>query len=110
MKNMLLHMLSGAGSLLDISGHSKISESQARSLRLKNDDDSFYTLPTSDYLNHTCDGYNIAQSTWVPEEGRKAIQSWLRACQEERDRFKEYADMGLLKVKTKPAKKHGKKK
>jgi len=34
----------------------------------------------------------LDQSTWVPEEGRKAVQGWLNACQEERDRFKSYVD------------------
>jgi hypothetical protein len=97
MKEMIWHMLSGAGSLLDISGHSKVSESQFRSMRIKSDDDSFYTLPMSDQLNHTtdlanltCDGMN-----WMPEEGRKAVQSWLKACQQERDRFKTFVGEDL---------------
>jgi hypothetical protein len=34
----------------------------------------------------------LAQSTWVPEDGRKAVQNWLNACQKERDRFKAYVD------------------
>ncbi len=39
-----------------------------------------------------------AQSTWVPEDGRKAVQSWLSACQEERDRFKSYVDGSFSSV------------
>lgn len=37
----------------------------------------------------------LGQSTWVPAEGRKAVQSWLNACQEERNRFKAYVDDGF---------------
>lgn len=34
----------------------------------------------------------LGQNTWMPEDGRKAIQSWLGACQEEQERFKDYVD------------------
>jgi hypothetical protein len=37
----------------------------------------------------------LDQTTWLPEEGRKAIRSWVDACQEERDRFKTYVDDGF---------------
>lgn len=37
----------------------------------------------------------LDQSTWLPEEGRKAIRGWVGACQEERDRFKSYVDDGF---------------
>ena len=37
----------------------------------------------------------LDQNTWVPEEGRKAIQSWVSACQQERGRFKSYIDEGF---------------
>lgn len=37
----------------------------------------------------------LDQTTWLPEEGRKAIRSWVDACQEERDRFKSYVDGGF---------------
>ncbi|MGD8834473.1 MAG: hypothetical protein PVJ84_07440 [Desulfobacteraceae bacterium] len=54
----------------------------------------------------------LDQSTWVPEDGRKVVQSWLNACQNERDRFKSYVDEGFSSVekliakgkKTAPAK------
>lgn len=37
----------------------------------------------------------LGQNTWVPEEGKKAVQSWMDACQNERDRFKAYVDEGF---------------
>lgn len=37
----------------------------------------------------------LDQSTWVPEEGRKVIQSWMSACQQERGRLKSYIDDGF---------------
>lgn len=37
-------------------------------------------------------GMMLDQSTWVPEEGRKAVQGWMDACQQERNRFKAYVD------------------
>lgn len=40
----------------------------------------------------------LDQSTWVPEEGRKAVQSWLGACQQERNRFKAYVDEGFTSM------------
>ncbi|MGD9309941.1 MAG: hypothetical protein PVG51_12410 [Desulfosarcina sp.] len=48
----------------------------------------------------------------VPEEGRKAMQSWANAYQEERDRFKSYVEAGFASLekhfikqsKSKPAK------
>lgn len=40
----------------------------------------------------------LDQSTWVPEDGRKAVQGWLGACQEERDRFKSYIDGSFTSV------------
>jgi len=37
----------------------------------------------------------LDQTTWLPEDGRKAYQGWVDACQEERDRFKSYVDDGF---------------
>ena len=37
----------------------------------------------------------LQQNTWIPEEGRSAIQSWVSACQQERGRFKSYVDAGF---------------
>ena len=40
----------------------------------------------------------LDQNTWMPEEGRKAIQSWVSACQQERGRFKSYVDEGFAGI------------
>ncbi len=40
----------------------------------------------------------LDQNTWIPEEGRKAIQSWVSACQQERGRFKSYVDEGFAGI------------
>ncbi len=37
----------------------------------------------------------LDQTTWIPEEGRQAILSWVNVCQEERDRLKTYIDDGF---------------
>jgi hypothetical protein len=37
----------------------------------------------------------LDQNTWMPEEGRKAIQGWISTCQKERGRFKSYVDEGF---------------
>jgi hypothetical protein len=37
----------------------------------------------------------LDQNSWLPEEGRKAIESWVSACQQERGRFKSYVDQGF---------------
>ena len=37
----------------------------------------------------------LGQAAWLPDEGRKAIQSWVSVCQEERNRFKSYVDNGF---------------
>jgi hypothetical protein len=37
----------------------------------------------------------MQQNTWWPEEGRKAIQNWVNACQKERGRLKSYVDEGF---------------
>lgn len=54
----------------------------------------------------------LDQSTWIPEEGRQAILSWVNVCQQERDRLKTYIDDGFSGIenqlagtkKTAPAK------
>ncbi len=40
----------------------------------------------------------LDQNTWMPEEGRKAIQNWVSACQQERGRFKSYVDEGFVGI------------
>jgi hypothetical protein len=37
----------------------------------------------------------LDQSSWLPEDGRKAIQGWVDVCQQERDRFKSFVDEGF---------------
>jgi prenyltransferase beta subunit len=41
----------------------------------------------------------LQQNSWLPEEGRKAVQSWLDTCQQERGRFKSYVDGALDDLK-----------
>jgi len=40
-------------------------------------------------------GMALDQNVLIPEEGRKAIHSWVSACQQERGRFKSYVDDGF---------------
>lgn len=35
---------------------------------------------------------------FLPEEGRKAMKSWINVCQEERDRFKSYVEAGFASL------------
>jgi len=37
----------------------------------------------------------LNQSTWIPENGRNALSSWVNVCQQERGRFKSYVDKGF---------------
>jgi hypothetical protein len=92
MKETILHMLSGAGSLLDISGHSKVSESQAKSLRFKLEDEDFYTSPNSDQANLMIDSMQ-----WMPSEGRKVVSNWVEVYQQ-KDRSKAYVESGSFKL------------
>jgi hypothetical protein len=34
----------------------------------------------------------LNQATWIPEDGRNAIQNWIDAAKDERERFKSYVD------------------
>ena len=40
----------------------------------------------------------LEQNAWMPEEGLKAVQSWISACQQERGRFKSYVDEGFAGI------------
>jgi len=40
-------------------------------------------------------GMMLDQATWLPQDGRQAIQSWLSFCRDERDRLKSYMDTGV---------------
>lgn len=44
----------------------------------------------------------------VPEEGRKAISSWVSACQQERGRLKTYMDAGFSNLEKLVGKQTGK--
>lgn len=37
----------------------------------------------------------LEQNSWMPEQGRQALQNWMNACQEESGRFKSYVDEGF---------------
>lgn len=59
MRRALKNMLMGAGSLLDITGHSPVSQPQPHSIRVESENE-FYTSPLSDGLNLACDGSAVA--------------------------------------------------
>ena len=40
----------------------------------------------------------LDQATWLPEDGRNAIQNWMGAVQDECDRFKGYVDSGFVSL------------
>ena len=40
----------------------------------------------------------LDQASWLPEDGRNAIQNWMGAAQDERDRFKGYVDSGFVSL------------
>ncbi len=37
----------------------------------------------------------LNQTSWIPEEGRQAISSWVSTCRNERNRFKYYVEESL---------------
>jgi hypothetical protein len=45
------------------------------------------TASTMDNLLH--------QTTWIPEDGRNAMQTWIKFYRDERNRFKSYVDDGF---------------
>ena len=40
----------------------------------------------------------LEQATWLPEEGRKAIDEWAASFKKGRDQFKQYVDESYAKV------------
>jgi hypothetical protein len=40
----------------------------------------------------------LDQATWLPEDGRNAIQSWVGTIQDERNRFKGYVDNSFVSL------------
>lgn len=37
----------------------------------------------------------LNQATWIPDDGRNAVQNWINVCKEERNRFKSYVSKGF---------------
>lgn len=37
----------------------------------------------------------LNQATWIPDDGRNAVQNWINVCKEERNRFKSYISKGF---------------
>jgi len=58
--------------------------------------DNWYSAVTvvQDQVASTIDKM-LNQATWIPEDGRNAIQNWVKAAQDERVRFKSYIDKGF---------------
>jgi hypothetical protein len=50
----------------------------------------------------------LDQTGLVPEEGRKALSSWVSACQQERGRLKSYMDTGFSNLEKLIVKQTGK--
>jgi hypothetical protein len=42
----------------------------------------------------------LDQAAWVPGEGRKVIEEWVKACKQGRENFKNAVDEGFKKVET----------
>lgn len=42
----------------------------------------------------------LAQASWMPEEGRKAVQDWIDACKKGREEYKKLVDDAFKKVET----------
>ncbi len=45
-------------------------------------------------------GSMINQATWLPEEGKKAVQEWVSACKKGREEYKKLVDNAFEKVET----------
>ena len=37
----------------------------------------------------------LNQNSWIPEQGRSAIQSWINVCSQEQAHFKDFVDQGF---------------
>ena len=61
-------------------------------------DGSFAALVTlQDQAERTAETL-LDQATWLPEEGRKAINDWTAACKKGREEFKKTVDESFQKV------------
>jgi len=45
-------------------------------------------------------GMFVEQSTWLPEEGRKVLQEWVKAYKKGREDFKQAADENFARVES----------
>ena len=61
-------------------------------------DNSFRTLKMVQEQNEKLLGSFLDQATWVPEEGKRVINDWIKASQKGADDFKKYVDENYKKV------------
>ncbi|MBW1646144.1 MAG: hypothetical protein JRJ56_07450 [Deltaproteobacteria bacterium] len=61
-------------------------------------DTTFQTITTIQEQSEAMTKKLIAQATWMPEEGKKAIDEWLAAYKKGRDNFKKMVDDAFDKV------------
>lgn len=40
----------------------------------------------------------LEQATWIPEEGKKAVHEWIKACKKGREEYKKLVDDAYQKV------------
>ena len=61
-------------------------------------DSTFQTIATIQEQTEAMTNKVIAQATWLPEEGRKAIDEWLATYKKGRENFKKMVDDAFDKV------------
>jgi hypothetical protein len=61
-------------------------------------DNTFQTITTIQEQTEAMTQKMVEQATWMPEEGRKAIDEWLKAYKSGRDNFKKMVDDAFAKV------------
>lgn len=50
--------------------------------------------------SETMAGSLVGQATWLPEEGKKAVQEWVNACKKGREEYKKLVDNAFEKVES----------
>jgi polyhydroxyalkanoate synthesis regulator phasin len=63
-------------------------------------DNSFKAMAMLQEQNEKMVDMFLAQATWLPEEGKKALGDWIKAYQKGRDDFKKTVDDSFKKVET----------
>ena len=63
-------------------------------------DNSFNALAMVQEQTEKMTAIFLNQLPGIPEEGKKAIDEWMKACKSGRDRFKKSLDMNFEKVAT----------